>query len=146
METEAGLQGDHLARKEGLSLVIVGVALLTGEGPAGFTFHEAHDVLEAVTEGGGPGVEDGAVVGEDVQALVVLVVTRLVVVDFDVRVIGDAFEEEITLAGIGNQFLQLAGAVGHDGDLLDFAELVQRADDVGGIGLLGIGVGGRHSF
>lgn len=141
-----GLQGDHLARKEGLSLVIVGVALLTGERPAGFTFHEAHDVLEAVAEGGGPGVEDGAVIGEDIQALVVLVVTRLVVVDFHVGVIGDAFEEEIAFAGVGDQFLQLAGAVGNDGDLLDFTKLVHRAGDIDVVGFLDVGVGGRHDF
>lgn len=145
-ETDAELQGDHLAREEGLSLVVVGVALFAGQGPAGFTFHEAHNVLEAVAEGGGAGVEDGAVVGEDVQPLVVLVVTRLVVVDFHVGVIGDAFEEEITLAGVGDQFLQLAGAVGDDGDLLDFGELVQGRADVDGVGFLGVGVSGRHDF
>ena len=145
-KTEAELQGDHLAREEGLPLVVVGVALFAGQGPAGFTLHEAHNVLEAIAEGGGAGVKDGAIVSEDVQPLVVLVVTGLVVVDFSVGVVGDAFEEEITGAGLGDQFLQLAGAVGDDGDLLDFAQLVQRGGDVDVVGFLGVGVGGRHDF
>lgn len=146
METGQLLQPDHLAREEGLSLVVVGVALFTGQGPALFTLHQLHNLHEAVPEGGGPGVEGGAVVGEDDQPVVVLVFTGLLVVDGHDGVIGDALKEEITLAGLGDQFLQLLGAVGHDGDLLEFGEVVTLIGDLGGVGFLGVGVvDGRHS-
>lgn len=140
------LQADDLAREEVLPLVPIGSALFAGERPAGFTTHEFHNLHEAVIEGGGPGVEGGAVLGEDDEPLVVLILTGPVVVDVDLGEIGDAFEEEITLAGIGHHVVQLLGAVCHDGDLLKLAQLVLTGQDIDGVGFLGVGgVGGRHS-
>lgn len=139
-------QADDLAREEVLPLVPIGSALFAGERPAGFTVHELHNLHEAVIEGGGPGVEGGAVLGEDDEPVVVLVFTGPVVVDVDLGEIGDAFEEEITLAGGGDHIVELLGAVCHDGDLLKLAQLVLTGQDIDGVGFLGVGVvDGRHS-
>lgn len=144
--TGQSLQADNLAGEEVLSLIPVGGALFAGERPASFTVHQLHDLHEAVIEGGGAGVKGGAVLGEDDEPVIVLVFTGPVVVDVDFGEIGDAFEEEITLAGGGDHIVKLLGAVCHDGDLLKLAQLVLTGQDLDGVGFLGVGVvGGRHS-
>ena len=140
------LQTDNLAGEEVLSFVPIGSSLFAGERPAGFTVHQLHDLHEAVIEGGRTGVKGRAVIGEDDEAVIVLVFTGPVVMDVDLGEIGDAFEEEITVAGGGDHVIQLLGAVCHDGDLLEFAEFVLTGQNVDGVGFLGVGVvDGRHS-
>ena len=140
------LQADDLAREEVLPLVPIGSALFAGEHPTGFTVHELHNLHEAVIEGGGPGVEGDTVLGEDDEPVVFLVFTGPVVMDVDLGEIGDAFEEEITLAGGGDHIVELLGAVCHDGDLLKLAQLVLTGQDIDGVGFLGVGVvDGSHS-